>query len=203
MTGKPLNRQEKIFVARYIVDFNAYQSAKDAGYAESTALKNAAMWVCEDRDKSIKPHVWDAVQEAIAARMERIELTQDWVVDKLRNLAEANIMDYITVDENGLAIVNLKGMSRDQAAALRGVKVKQITEDGKRVGEEVDLRLSDPKPALELLGKHVGMWPSKHEHSGPGGGPIPIRDHTPRELARRICFVLNRGLQEAEAAEQG
>lgn len=28
--------------------------------------------------------------------------------------------------------------------------------------------------ALELLGKHVGMFTEKHEHSGPNGGPIPF-----------------------------
>lgn len=27
---------------------------------------------------------------------------------------------------------------------------------------------------LELLGRHVGAFPNKHEHSGPGGEPIPI-----------------------------
>lgn len=27
--------------------------------------------------------------------------------------------------------------------------------------------------ALELLGKHLGMFPDKHEHTGPRGGAIP------------------------------
>lgn len=28
--------------------------------------------------------------------------------------------------------------------------------------------------AWRLLGQHLGMWKEKVEHSGPGGGPIPI-----------------------------
>jgi hypothetical protein len=28
--------------------------------------------------------------------------------------------------------------------------------------------------SLELLGRHVGAFPNKHEHSGPDGCPIPI-----------------------------
>jgi phage terminase small subunit len=28
--------------------------------------------------------------------------------------------------------------------------------------------------ALELLGRHTGAFPHKHEHSGPNGDPIPI-----------------------------
>lgn len=29
--------------------------------------------------------------------------------------------------------------------------------------------------AWELLGKHQGMFPEKHEHGGPGGGAIPFK----------------------------
>jgi hypothetical protein len=29
--------------------------------------------------------------------------------------------------------------------------------------------------AFELLGKHLGMFKEQHEHSGPGGGPIPFQ----------------------------
>jgi hypothetical protein len=28
--------------------------------------------------------------------------------------------------------------------------------------------------ALELLGRHTGAFPNKHEHSGPNGSAIPI-----------------------------
>ena len=28
--------------------------------------------------------------------------------------------------------------------------------------------------ALELLGRHTGAFPNKHEHSGPNGDAIPI-----------------------------
>src|ERR1019366_884653 len=28
--------------------------------------------------------------------------------------------------------------------------------------------------ALELLGRHVGAFPNKHEHPGPAGDPVPI-----------------------------
>lgn len=41
--------------------------------------------------------------------------------------------------------------------------------------------------ALELLGKHLGMFAEKHEHGGPGGGPIPFS-----VIERRIVRSPNR-----------
>jgi phage terminase small subunit len=35
-------------------------------------------------------------------------------------------------------------------------------------------KFSAANKALELLGRHVGAFPNKHEHSGPDGDPVPI-----------------------------
>lgn len=35
----------------------------------------------------------------------------------------------------------------------------------------------------------------RYEHSGPGGGPIPVKDETaPLEIARRVAFILAQGV---------
>lgn len=38
----------------------------------------------------------------------------------------------------------------------------------------VNVELHDPFAALDRLGKYHGLVAEKHEHSGPGGGPIPV-----------------------------
>lgn len=197
MSDKSPNKQEAIFVAKYIVDFNAYQSAKDAGYAESTALKKAAMWVCEDRDKSTKPWVWDAVQAELAKVVERARKTKDNIIEELENLGFSNMMDFYKAGEDGKLELDLSKLTRDQAAAL-----SQVTFDG----DKTTIKLVDKRSSLELLGKHLGMWPNRHELGGPDGGPIEVRDCSRLDVARRIAFALNLGLREAmaeKAAEQG
>jgi hypothetical protein len=37
---------------------------------------------------------------------------------------------------------------------------------------DVEIKLWDKPNPLKLMGRHVGLFPDKVEHSGPGGGPI-------------------------------
>ncbi len=56
--------------------------------------------------------------------------------------------------------------------------------------------------ALELLGKHLGMFVDRHEHSGKDGGPIEMRELTPLEAARRLAFAWAKG-EQALKEQQG
>lgn len=47
----------------------------------------------------------------------------------------------------------------------------------------------------ELLGKHIGMFKDRVEHSGPDGGPIELADI---ELARLITFHLTKATRQAD-----
>ena len=64
-----------------------------------------------------------------------------------------------------------------------GISVERVVEELATVGmlpledEKIILgviRTGDKLKALELLGKHLGMFKDVVEHSGPGGGPIPV-----------------------------
>lgn len=186
-----LNPREVIFVAKYLIDFNACRAAKDAGYAESTALKKAACWVPKDRDKSTKPHVWDAVQAELAKVVERARKTKDDIIAELENLAFSNVLHFYKVnDETGKLELNLKELTSDQAAAL-----SQVTMDG----DKITIKLVDKKSALVDLGKELGMFKNQHEHSGPAGGPIKLDDKY--DLPRRLAFILNSAKRDLDAQE--
>ena len=63
--------------------------------------------------------------------------------------------------------------NREDTAAISSVKVKRIpTEDGDIVEREV--KVYDKIKALELLGKHVGMFTDKFKVEG--AIPIVIKD---------------------------
>lgn len=55
--------------------------------------------------------------------------------------------------------------------------------------------------ALELLGKHVGMWPTKVEVTGKDGGPIEVSDATAD--ARLAAIVARFAVPGPDAGDRG
>ena len=160
------------FVDEYLVDFNATQAAIRAGYSPKTAAAAAARLL---RNVNI--------QAEIARRQKdlqrRTEVTQERVVKELARIAFANIADYIHVEtqtrtkDDGTEVTyqtvmfnETQELSADQRAALAVVKQSV---------NGFELKLHDKIKALELLGRHIGMFNDKLSLSGTDGGPLTFR----------------------------
>lgn len=137
-------------------------------------------------NEKVKSRVTEIMQAAAA----RVEITASRVLDELGKMGFSNMLDYVTVTSNGAAEVDLTKLTREQAAAIQEIQTETRFE---RDGEEstpvvkTKLKLSDKRGSLELLGKHLGLFKERVEHSGPDGGPIDISD---TEAARRIAALL-------------
>ena len=68
------------------MDLNATQAAIRAGYSIKTATKIAS-------ENLTKPDVQKAVQAALKVREKRTEVTQDYVIAKLREIVEKDASD--------------------------------------------------------------------------------------------------------------
>src|SRR5262249_39825482 len=88
------------------------------------------------------------------------DVTADRVIKELAYLGFANMQDYIRVTDDGYAYVNLSELTREQAAAIQQLDCETYTEQGEngREVKKVKIKLADKKSALELLGKHVGVF---------------------------------------------
>lgn len=51
----------------------------------------------------------------------------------------------------------------------------------------------------ELLGKHIGMFKERIEHTGKDGGPIETVEKSDRDIAKDIAFVLARGAKAQQS----
>jgi phage terminase small subunit len=51
----------------------------------------------------------------------------------------------------------------------------------------------------ELLGKHIGMFKERVEHTGKDGGPIETVDRSDRDIAKDIAFVLAKGAKAQQS----
>lgn len=81
-----LTPKQKQFVVEYLVDFNATAAAKRAGYSEKNADKIGSELLGKTR-------VSQAIQEAIQDRQSRTEVTQDYVIEKLKEIADKDASD--------------------------------------------------------------------------------------------------------------
>ena len=86
--------------------------------------------------------------------------------DELRNL----------YDEKGV-LKQPKDLDEDTAKAVVGVKYD-------RDGSLLEYKIIDVKGCSELVGKHLKLFPNKHEHSGPDGKPIETVTIDPKEYAK-------------------
>jgi len=194
---KQLSAKEALFVKEYLVDLNATQAYIRAGYSARTAMQCAHMALK-------KPHVQAAVQAEMQKRSERTEVTADRVLSELARMGFSNMLDYIKVDEYGGAQIDLSALTRDQASAIQEVTVDTYSErDGDEVlpVKRIKFKLVDKKGPLELIGRHLNMFPQRHELTGKNGGPIETKELSPIERAKRIAFVLAKAKKETASGK--
>ena len=87
-----LNEKQKQFCNEYLIDFNGTQAAIRAGYSPKTAYSMA-------NENLRKPEIQNYLKELIVNRNERTKITQDEVIEKIKEVAEV-CMRQIPVDED-------------------------------------------------------------------------------------------------------
>lgn len=143
-----LTEKQQRFVDEYLIDLNATQAAIRAGYS----VKTADAIGCENLTK---PNIQQAIAEKMAERSKRTGVNQDRVVLELAKIAFVKLTDVI--DNQG----RIKDTAtEDDLACIESMKYKKSDSDtGASIEREV--KISPKLKALELLGKHLGMWNDK------------------------------------------
>lgn len=146
-----MTKKQKRFIEEYLIDLNATQAAIRAGYSPDSAADIGS-------ENLRKPDIRAHIDKAMAERSRRTGVNADRVVQELAKIAFVNAIEVIdpktaTVKENA---------SSDDTAAIQSVKVKTFGEDGL----EREIKMADKLKALELLGRHMGMFKDKVEVSG-------------------------------------
>ena len=101
--------------------------------------------------------VAEYIAERMQARQERTEITQDKVLEELAAIAFARATDYAEVKDDQVIIKDTSGLSENQIKAIAGIKQSKFG---------IELKLNDKEKALELLGRHLGMFKGRVEVSG-------------------------------------
>lgn len=148
---KKLTAKEDMFVKEYLIDLNATQAAIRAGYSEKTAKEIGY-------ENLTKPHIQESLSSLIAERSEKIEITAEYVLNSLKELAERCLQR--------VPVMVRKGRGWEQA------KETVEHEDGTTTEEGVwrfDSRGANS--ALRSLGEHLGLF--KTVFSNDPKNPLP------------------------------
>lgn len=173
-----LTKGRKRFADEYLIDLNgtrAYKVVYPNVKNDETAAAAAARLL---RDVKVQEYI----DKRIKDREKRTEITQDMVVKELAAIAFSNASDYAKViekqavytaengrripleDENGnpimindVELTLTDNLSTEQKKALSGIKHGKYG---------IEVASCDKVRALELLGRHLGMFKDKVEVSG-------------------------------------
>lgn len=157
---RALTPKQAAFVREYLIDLNGTQAAIRAGYSERTANEQAARLLAN-------VSVSKAVAEAQAERADRLEITADRVLAELAKIGFADMRDVASwgetvVDEDGKPIHGVKIVSSDRLTDSAAAAISEIAE----TPAGLRIKLHDKRAALVDMGKHLGMFTDKVEHSG-------------------------------------
>ena len=137
--------KQKIFADEYLIDLNAtraYRVAYPSVKKDETAAVNGSKML---RNTKVAKYIQDRMEE----RQERTEVTQDRVVQELAASAFAKATDYVEIRGGRVVIKDTSQLEDNQIRAIAGIK------EG---ANGIEIKLNDKEKALELLGRHLGMW---------------------------------------------
>ena len=148
-----MTEKQKIFADEYLIDLNgtrAYRVAYPSVKKDEVAAAAAARLL-----KNVKVEAY--IQKRMEERQKRTEITQDRVLEELAAIAFARATDYAEIKGECVRIKDTDTLDEQQIRAIAGIK------EGKY---GIELKLNDKEKALELLGRHLGMFKDRVEVSG-------------------------------------
>jgi phage terminase small subunit len=142
-----ITEKQKRFAQEYLVDLNATAAAIRAGYSPKTATEQGSRLLTNVK-------VQEEIQRRQVKLQNKLEITQERVIEELAAIAFANGTDFVTVTDTGLLDIKpTHKVPKEKLPAIAGLKYNQMG---------VEIKLHDKVRALELLGKHLGVFDSNN-----------------------------------------
>lgn len=168
-----LTPKQKIFADEYLIDLNAtraYKVAYPKVRKDESARVNGSKLLTNT-------NVAAYIEKRMKDREQRTEITQDMVLQELAKIGFADVTDFVTIEEGYVKVKSTNQMPRDKLGVIAGIK------EG---ANGIEIKLNDKEKALELIGRHLGMFKDRMELSGEVKTNNPYAGLTTDELKKLI-----------------
>ena len=165
--------KQDLFVKEYLKDLNGTQAYIRSGYKVKD--ENSAAVMANRLLRNVK--IQEKIQVAMKEREKRTEITQDRVLNEIANLAFTDRTGIVNLNNNRVIIKNFDELSSEQKACISGVKE---TKHG------IEVTFYNKEKALEMLGRHLGMFTEKLEVKGELKTEDPFKGLSTEELKKVI-----------------
>jgi phage terminase small subunit len=147
----------------YLCDLNATQAAERCGYSKRTARQQGARLLSNVFIKK-------AITQLLERRINKAVMTREEILQELSIVGRFDLKDYQVHEEGGtIRVKTFSEMPPGASKALESIEETRTiseTKDGKEtllISDRIKVKGLDKIRALELLGKHQGLFPTKFE----------------------------------------
>ena len=169
-----MTKNQKIFVDEYLIDLNATRAYKTA-YPN---IKNDVVAATNGGRLLRNAQIKIEIEKRMKEREKRTEITQDKVIKELANLAFTDRTDIVTITSGRVVIQNFNDLTPEQRACIAGVKETKFG---------IEVLFYGKEKALEMLGRHLGMFNDKIEVKGEL--ETGVQNLTDEELSTQIAIL--------------
>ena len=173
-----MTNKQKLFVNEYLIDFNATQAYLRAGYK----AKDEKIAAVEGLKLLRKPNIQIEIEKRMKDREKRTEVTQDKVVKELARLAFTDRTSIVKVTSGSLKIKSFDELTEEQKACISGAKETKFG---------IEVTFYNKEKALEMLGRHLGLFNDKLEVKGQVNIANPFSGLSTEEL-KKVIFNENK-----------
>lgn len=151
-----LTKKQAQFIEEYLIDLNGTQAAIRAGYSSKTANEQSSRLLANVKIQGL-------IAERMKVREKRTEITQDKVIAELAKIAFSDQRKVMSWGAAGVILKESDGLEEADAAI-----VSEVSETRTATGGSLKLKTHDKVKALELLGRHLGIFTENLnlKHSG-------------------------------------
>jgi len=149
-----LSKRQAAFVREYLIDFNATQAALRAGYSLKAAKQVASRVLTY-------ANVQTAIQSGQQEKAQAAFGLREQVIRELSRIAFGDPRKLMTWEGKSMRLRDSERLTDDDVA-----QVAEVGSSNGPKGSSVKLKRFDKVKALELLGRHVGLFQEKRDDDG-------------------------------------
>lgn len=152
-----MTARKKKAIEAHLRGMSKQDAMLEAGYSASTAATKHS-------DVFGDPEVVAEIQRRQNIASARTDITLEWALGELKNIAEANLGDIIEVASDGSYKINMTKLGPNLRKAMNGFTVDDMQEGRGEDGQKfrrLKVNLVDKVRAIELIIRHGGLSKEK------------------------------------------